>query len=49
MKSDRDVESIENKISVEDFDHFDSDRLMKKEYNVDDRLSIDDDERFPQV
>jgi hypothetical protein len=40
---------IENMILVEYFDHYDLDKLMMREYNVDDMLSIDDVEHVQQV
>ncbi len=38
----QEFEYIENMIWVEYFDQYDSDKLMMREYNVDDMLSIDD-------
>jgi hypothetical protein len=49
MRYYQEFECIENMILVEYFDHYDLDRLMMKEYNVDDRLSIDDVEHAQQV
>ena len=45
----QEFECIENMISVECFDQYDSDRSMTREYNVDDMLSIVDVEHVPQV
>jgi hypothetical protein len=40
---------VENMIWVGCFDHYDLDRLMMREYNVDGMLSIDDVEHVQQV